>query len=151
MAHFRRLVALVIASTFLVVAFCWTPSVTADLNEYVKKPEPAFAWKLKEKKADPRGTIYDLHLVSQVWEEIPWEHQLQIYQPPGAEPAETMLLFNTGGNAREERSSRRPMEERRQNQVSTDAPYVRPFVSVPNSPCPGWVAATAFDARFQLA
>src|SRR5262245_30930029 len=101
MAHFRRLLALLIASTLLAIAFCWTPSVTADLNEYVKKPEPAFAWKLKEKKADPRGTIYDLHLVSQVWEEIPWEHQLQVYQPPGAEPAETMLLFNTGGNARE--------------------------------------------------
>lgn len=76
------------------------PSVArADLLEYVKRPEPAYAWKLKEKIQHPLGTVYDLHLVSQVWQGITWEHQLQVYQPPNAVPGTTMLLWNTGGGA----------------------------------------------------
>ena len=74
----------------------------ADLAAYVKKHDPAFAWQLKAKTDRPDGTVYDLHLVSQVWEGITWEHQLQVYQPKGVSPSATMLLWNTGGNANEE-------------------------------------------------
>jgi len=75
------------------------PAARADLLEYVQKPEPAFAWKLKEKSDHPLGVIYDLHLVSQTWQRIPWEHQLQVYLPKEAVPSSTMLLWNTGGSA----------------------------------------------------
>src|SRR5262245_4106357 len=71
----------------------------ADLLDYEKKPEPKYAWKLKEKITTEEGTIYDLHLVSQVWHDILWEHQLQIYQARGIKPNGTMLLWNTGGAA----------------------------------------------------
>ncbi len=74
-------------------------SARADLFEYVKKPEPAYAWKLKGKHDLPAGTVYDLHLVSQVWQGITWEHQLQVYQPKGVKPAATLLLWNQGGRA----------------------------------------------------
>jgi PhoPQ-activated pathogenicity-related protein len=74
-------------------------SARADLHEYVKKPESAYTWKLKEKLASQEGTIYDLELTSQVWEGITWTHQLQVYQPKDATPNGTMLLFNTGGRA----------------------------------------------------
>ncbi len=71
----------------------------ADLQEYVRRPEPAYAWKLKDKSSDARGTVYDLELVSQTWHEITWKHQLQVYQPAGVAPAATLFLFNTGGSA----------------------------------------------------
>jgi len=71
------------------------------LEEYVGKPEPAFAWKLLEKKETDQGTIYDLHLVSQTWQNMTWEHQLQVYQPKGVKPNAKMLLWNTGGRANE--------------------------------------------------
>jgi PhoPQ-activated pathogenicity-related protein len=71
----------------------------ADLLEYVKKPEPAFVWKLKDKTTHPLGTIYDLHLVSQVWQGITWEHQVQIYQARNASPTSTVYLWNQGGKA----------------------------------------------------
>jgi len=71
----------------------------ADLLDYVQKPEPHFAWKLKQKIDGPLGVIYDLELTSQTWEGIDWTHQLQVYQPNGVEPTPTMLLFNTGGKA----------------------------------------------------
>jgi len=75
------------------------PSVRAGLEEYVGRPEPAFAWKLREKQESDQGTIYDLHLVSQTWQNIKWEHQLQVYQPKGVTPNSKMLLWNTGGRA----------------------------------------------------
>src|SRR5262249_58953908 len=37
----------------------------AGLVEYVRKPDPSFAWKLKRKVPSPLGTVYDLELVSQ--------------------------------------------------------------------------------------
>ncbi len=80
--------------TFLVA----TPA-RADLADYVKRPEPKFAWKLKDKIESTDGVIYDLELTSQVWQDIPWTHQLQVYQPKGVAPSATMLLWNTGGKA----------------------------------------------------
>jgi PhoPQ-activated pathogenicity-related protein len=71
----------------------------ADLLDYVKKPDPVFAWKLKAKTAHPEGTVYDLHLVSQEWQGIRWEHQLQVYLPTGVKPTGTMFLWNQGGKA----------------------------------------------------
>jgi PhoPQ-activated pathogenicity-related protein len=69
----------------------------ADLPEYLRKPEPAFAWKLSEKIERDGDTVYDLRLVSQTWQAITWEHALQVYQPKGVKPAATLLLWNQGG------------------------------------------------------
>jgi PhoPQ-activated pathogenicity-related protein len=76
-----------------------TPVARADLYDYVKQPDPEYAWKLIEKREVPDGTIYDLHLVSQVWQGIKWEHQLQVYLPTGVKPTATMFLWNTGGKS----------------------------------------------------
>jgi PhoPQ-activated pathogenicity-related protein len=70
---------------------------SAGLLEYVRKPEPAYAWKLAGSKETPAGTVYDIDLVSQTWQGITWKHRLQVYQPKGVAPAETMTLINTGG------------------------------------------------------
>lgn len=73
----------------------------ADLEEYVRKPEPEFAWKLKDKiQVEQSGDrIYDLHLVSQSWQENRWQHQLQVYQPRGVGANSTMFLWVTGDSA----------------------------------------------------
>src|ERR1022692_3111867 len=71
----------------------------ADLLEYVKKADASFEWKLKEKIESDAGAIYDLHLVSQTWQKIKWEHQLQVYVPKGVKPTETIVLWNQGGKA----------------------------------------------------
>ncbi len=92
-----RWVGLLLGAGLLLALFA--PAVRADLAEYVKKPEPKFAWKLKDKKAIPDGTVYDLELTSQVWHDIPWTHQLQVYQPKEVDPQATMLVYVTGGKA----------------------------------------------------
>src|SRR5262245_29530553 len=69
----------------------------ADLPGYVAKADPAFNWELKGKTDTPLGTVYDIHLVSQVWQGITWEHGLQVYVPTGVKPTATMFLWNQGG------------------------------------------------------
>ncbi len=69
------------------------------LQNYVSRPEPGSRWELREKIVRGQDTIFDLHLVSQDWQGIVWEHQLQVYQPAETKPAATMLLWNQGGRA----------------------------------------------------
>ncbi len=69
------------------------------LRNYVTRPEAVYRWELKEKITRGTSTVYDLHLVSQDWQGIVWEHQLQVYQPTSSKPATTMLLWNQGGQA----------------------------------------------------
>lgn len=73
--------------------------VPRALKSYVARPEAVYRWELREKIARGTSTVYDLHLVSQDWQGIVWEHQLQVYQPANAKPAGTMLLWNQGGRA----------------------------------------------------
>src|SRR6516165_9591566 len=47
------------------LAGLWVCPARADLREYVKKADPAFAWKLNKKSETAQGTVYDFHLVSQ--------------------------------------------------------------------------------------
>src|SRR5262245_59621560 len=73
------------------------PESRAGLIEYVKKADPSFSWKLKGKSEHPQGTVWDLHLLSQTWQEIPWEHSLQVYVPQNVTPGKTLFLWNQGG------------------------------------------------------
>jgi PhoPQ-activated pathogenicity-related protein len=69
----------------------------ADLVDYVKKQDGAFAWKLKDKKEPPGATMYELHLVSQQWQGITWEHGIQVFVPKGVKLNGSMFLWNQGG------------------------------------------------------
>jgi PhoPQ-activated pathogenicity-related protein len=73
----------------------------ADLETYIRKPEPNFSWKQNGKISHEAAgdRIYDLHFVSQTWQGNNWQHQLQIYQPHAVAPAATILLWVTGGSA----------------------------------------------------
>jgi PhoPQ-activated pathogenicity-related protein len=81
----------VLAGLFLVVPL-W-----AGLPEYVRKPEPAFAWKLEKTTKMPNGVVHTLDMVSQTWQNMNWKHKVVIFQPNGVKPASTMLLLNAGG------------------------------------------------------
>lgn len=78
----------------------WVNPARADLYEYVKRPDSTYSWKIKEKVERVEGTIYELHLVSQTWQGITWEHQLQVFLPKGVKPTTTMFLWNQGGKSR---------------------------------------------------
>jgi PhoPQ-activated pathogenicity-related protein len=91
--HSRLLLAVAVAVALL------SPAAHADLFSYVAKPDDAFKWELRETKEQANGKVYDVHLVSQVWQGITWEHQLQVYEPQNLKYTNVMPLMITGGGA----------------------------------------------------
>ncbi len=73
----------------------------AELDEYVRKPDSAFAWAELGRHTTEAGQFTELKLTSQKWKEITWEHSLVVYEPEGiprsSASADSMLLFITGG------------------------------------------------------
>ena len=47
------------------VALLLTLPAPAGLPEYIRKPEPAFSWKLEKTNQLPNGVVYTLDMVSQ--------------------------------------------------------------------------------------
>jgi PhoPQ-activated pathogenicity-related protein len=71
----------------------------AGLDDYIKKPDAAFAWVQTSNHSTPAGTINTISLTSQVWQGITWKHGLRIYEPNEVTYPDTVLLFVTGGDA----------------------------------------------------
>lgn len=70
----------------------------ADFYDYLRKPEPAYRWEKRgEQKADG-VTIYDIHLVSQTWQGIVWQHRILYFVPDKLTYPNFCGLMNTGGN-----------------------------------------------------
>lgn len=70
----------------------------ADLDEYIKKPDSAFAWSQTSSTATKSGVITSIKLTSQVWQGIAWSHELRVYEPREIVHPDAMLLFITGGD-----------------------------------------------------
>ena len=80
----------------LLLGFLAAAPARADLLEYVRRPDPAFSWRLAETERSAAGTTYRLQLVSQVWQGTRWTHELAVHVPPKTEGS-TALLFISGG------------------------------------------------------
>ncbi|MFO0965710.1 MAG: PhoPQ-activated protein PqaA family protein [Gemmataceae bacterium] len=72
-------------------------SARADLFEYVKKPDKVFSWTHKSTVDLKDGTMYHLLLVSQEWQGVKWEHDIQLFIPKGIDSNGSMFLWNQGG------------------------------------------------------
>ncbi len=94
-----------VPTQMLLTSICLGLALTgasADLFDYVAKPDDAFAWEQRDATETPQGKVYDLHMVSQVWQGITWEHQVQVYEPREVQFPDVMGLFITGGGASQE-------------------------------------------------
>ncbi len=80
------------------VLLIWAGAAHADLDSYIKRPEPVYKWEKRGEQKLQGGTAYDLHLVSQTWQGIVWEHRLQIFVPEHPTYPHFCALLNTGGN-----------------------------------------------------
>lgn len=76
----------------------------ADLDEYVKKPDSAFAWSQSGSASTKAGVITSIKLTSQVWQGITWSHDLRVYEPRELLHPDAMLLFITGGDTQRKAS-----------------------------------------------
>ena len=81
----------------LVAALACPLTARAGLDEYVRKPDGAFAWSPASTEAVEGGTIHHLKLTSQVWQGITWTHNLAVIEPLDvAHPDATVLLIAGG-------------------------------------------------------
>lgn len=72
-----------------------------ELTDYVAQPDEHFAWCLQSREerwllGRPWGTIHTLHVRSQRWQGVIWEHEVIVYIPPGLSPGQTWLLWIDG-------------------------------------------------------
>jgi PhoPQ-activated pathogenicity-related protein len=94
-----RLFSLVLVACLAAPAFAQSPDVPQELENYVKKAEPDYAWSFKSKDETDAGVVYLYRLVSQKWHGELWEHDLQIFVPKEATDRSSMVILNTGGSA----------------------------------------------------
>lgn len=97
--HRSMILLRALASVLLVGAS--VTGVRADLDSYLRRPEPAYHWEKQGETQVDGGTIYDLHLVSQTWQGIPWEHRLEVFRPTALRYPHFCALYNTGGDGSE--------------------------------------------------
>ncbi len=83
----------------VIFIFLMNSTANAQLMNYIRRPDPAFKWRHVTTQRVERGRIYKLHFVSQVWEGIGWQHQLQIYEPNNVRYPNMTLIWVTGGGA----------------------------------------------------
>lgn len=84
------------ALSALSLALTTTPA-RAGLDDYVKKADPAFAWKVVAERSVPGAKATTLKLTSQEWHGIRWEHMMSICEPSEIIYPDAALLFITGG------------------------------------------------------
>lgn len=78
--------------------FVMISAARADLDEYVKKPDPTFAWSVQGEVQTPVGSITTIDLTSQTWQGITWKHNLSVYSLKDVPASDAMLFFITGGS-----------------------------------------------------
>lgn len=72
-------------------------NVPHAIYQYVRRPEPAFAWQLAQHQKLEKGEVYHLEVTSQQWHDITWKHALTVCEPQKIRHPKHMLLFVTGG------------------------------------------------------
>lgn len=92
------------AAVSIAVAVLLSPTTRADLFEYLARSEPDFRWEKRGQSELPDGTLWELHMISQTWQDRPWEHAVQIFRPKNLHYPRTAILLITGGSPREGRS-----------------------------------------------
>src|SRR5437764_6505079 len=118
---------LVMALAALLVGLTPDP-VRADLDSFLRKPEPAYRWQKQGETEIDGCKMYDLHLTSQVWQGITWEHRLQIFRPAKLAHPEFCALYNTGGSGSESNT-------RQAIRLATDSGAVYAILyNIPNQP-----------------
>ena len=74
------------------------PAVPTALQDYVARPDDSFAWKLIDRQEAAGARVYDVELISQTWMDMPWKHDLIVFEPAQLKHPEHVLLFITGGS-----------------------------------------------------
>jgi PhoPQ-activated pathogenicity-related protein len=91
--------------TALIIAMMLVPMAAADLPSYVKADDKAYRWEWIAYTDRVDGTtVYEIKLISQVWQGLTWQHRLRIITPTGMQgmPPLALLIINGSGDGEQE-------------------------------------------------
>jgi len=89
--------------TVFMIFSALTSNVPADLIQYVKAEDPVYKWeKLSQTDLHNGAVLYELKLVSQVWQGITWQHTLRIIKPKEVRKIPTLALLLIGAGTERE-------------------------------------------------
>lgn len=86
-----------IGTVAIIVAFVGLSSASAQLRDYVERPDPSYAYTLVSTTESGPVLLHTVQLTSQTWQGIVWQHWLTVIQPKDVPLADKALLFITGG------------------------------------------------------
>lgn len=74
------------------------------LEDYVRQPDPAYQWKIKQEQKVGSSDILRLHLQSQSWQGTNWKHVVYIIKPKSVEDLKEVpaILLISGGSWKKE-------------------------------------------------
>lgn len=75
-----------------------TSTAATALQDYLKKPDNAYKWEIKDSFPAADGMAYSLLLTSQQWKQYTWNHQLTIIVPKELRYDGALLFINGGSN-----------------------------------------------------
>jgi PhoPQ-activated pathogenicity-related protein len=82
------------------IARAFTPMASADLAQYIQTEDQVCRWeRLSHTDSHDGLTVYELTLISQVWQGIPWEHRLRIIMPRTAQQMPPLALLLISGSS----------------------------------------------------
>jgi PhoPQ-activated pathogenicity-related protein len=85
---YKKTLLIIVFSMFILSNQCM-----ANLSSYIKKPEPDYMWEKVSQKDVSGGNIYELHMISQKWEGIIWNHKIQVFYPDKIEHPGSVLCL----------------------------------------------------------
>lgn len=68
----------------------------SELQRYIRQGNAI--WELRDTTQIENVTVYDIHLVSQAWHGLIWEHRLLLFYPKNSVNPQFCTIFNTGGD-----------------------------------------------------
>lgn len=87
-----------VAVSLAAAVLAGTRFASANLAEYVGKPNPELKWSKVGESQAGEVKVINLKVESQVWRGIPWEHSVQVYLPKKLSHPKTAALLITGGS-----------------------------------------------------
>ncbi len=80
----------------LLVVFDFSFAFAGGLEDFVRRPDPAFAWRVIAQSHSNHLEQVRLSLTSQTWQEKPWSHDLVLVRPEKVRNPSIGFLFITG-------------------------------------------------------
>lgn len=96
MSHCKKYlpVLLLLILTAILTSLC----SASELLSYVQKPDPVYNWKKIDEAKTMSGKRVVLSMTSQVWQNITWNHRIEVYIPEKNDYPDIATLIITGGN-----------------------------------------------------